>query len=184
MSDETKLAITDCASCGFAVPKTFGAGGHCDLLSALSQLFIPFFTVARDESVRFSDACSLDRSRQEAQLHVGKGPAAKGVTELYEGVWSLPLTADVNLPTASLLSQGMVAIRSKPDQRTKQCEPIVRLKQIWTSTLLQVVGIAARARRNCAIWTGVHDGGVVMKKLLLAAATIGCLVASTSPTEW
>src|ERR1700751_3124390 len=44
--DETKLAITNCASRSSAGSKTFAAVGHCGLLLALSQLFVdhPFFT--------------------------------------------------------------------------------------------------------------------------------------------
>ena len=55
--DETKLAITNCASRGSARFKTFGAVWHCRLLLVLSQLFVdhPFFTVARHEPVRFCD---------------------------------------------------------------------------------------------------------------------------------
>jgi hypothetical protein len=45
--DETKLAITNGASRGSAVSKTFGAVGHCSLLLVLSSLFVdhPFFSV-------------------------------------------------------------------------------------------------------------------------------------------
>src|SRR6478672_7476301 len=59
--DETKLAITNCASRGSARSKAFGAVGHCSLLLVLSSLFVdhPFFTVALHEPVRFSNACSL-----------------------------------------------------------------------------------------------------------------------------
>jgi hypothetical protein len=32
VANETKLAITNCASRGFASSKTFGAVGHCSLL--------------------------------------------------------------------------------------------------------------------------------------------------------
>ena len=75
--DETKLAITDCASCGSARSKTFGATGHCSLLLVLSSLFVnhPFFTVALHEPERFSNACSLRRSRSADQSDVGNRQA-------------------------------------------------------------------------------------------------------------
>jgi hypothetical protein len=38
--DETKLAITNCASRGSSRSKTFGAVGHCSLLLVLSQPFV------------------------------------------------------------------------------------------------------------------------------------------------
>jgi len=38
--DETKLAITNCASRGSARSKTFGAVWHCSLLLILSSLFV------------------------------------------------------------------------------------------------------------------------------------------------
>jgi len=46
--DETKLAITNCASRGSARSKIFGAVQHCSLLLVLSSLFVdhPSFTVA------------------------------------------------------------------------------------------------------------------------------------------
>ncbi|MET4072154.1 hypothetical protein ABID58_006983 [Bradyrhizobium sp. S3.2.6] len=86
--DETELAVTNCASRGTARSKTFGAVGHCTLLLALSQPFVdhPFFTVALDEPVRVSNACSLRRSRSAAQLNVGNRPASRWVTEQYEGL--------------------------------------------------------------------------------------------------
>src|SRR6476646_11094392 len=86
--DETKLAITNCASRGSARSMSFGAVGHCSLLLPLSSLFVdhPFFTVALHEPVRFSNACSLGRSRSAAQLNVGKRRASKGVTDRYEGL--------------------------------------------------------------------------------------------------
>src|SRR6201987_2180565 len=64
--DETKLAITNCASRGTARSKIFGAVGHWSLLLVLSSLFVdrPFFTVALHKPVRFSNACSLRRSLQ------------------------------------------------------------------------------------------------------------------------
>src|SRR5262249_40484266 len=100
--DETKLAITNCASRGSAGSNTFGAVGHCGLLLALSQLFVdhPFFTVALDEPLRFSNACSLGRLRSAAQLNVGNRPASKGLTERYEGLWGSPLK-----PTTSAMGQ-------------------------------------------------------------------------------
>jgi hypothetical protein len=89
--DETKLAITDSASRGSAMCKTFGAGGHCCLLLAIRGP--TFFHCRSDEPVRFSDACTLGRSRSTAQLNVGKSRASKGLTELYEGLWRPPLLA-------------------------------------------------------------------------------------------
>jgi len=87
--DETKLAITDSASRGAAMCKTFGAGGHCCLLLAIRGP--TFFHCRSDEPVRFSEACTLGRSRSTAQLNVGKSRASKGLTELYEGLWRPPL---------------------------------------------------------------------------------------------
>ena len=78
--DETKLTITNCASRGSARSKTFGAGGHCSLLLNRSCPLIILITVALHEPVRFSNACSLRRSRSTAQLHVGNRPASKEVT--------------------------------------------------------------------------------------------------------
>src|SRR3984893_15541759 len=51
--DETKLAITNCASRGTARSKTFGAVGHWSILLVLSSLFVyrPFFTVALHKSL-------------------------------------------------------------------------------------------------------------------------------------
>src|SRR6516164_2795161 len=43
--DETKLAVADCASRGFAVSRILGAVGHCRLLLALSQNF-PIFPLS------------------------------------------------------------------------------------------------------------------------------------------
>jgi hypothetical protein len=91
--DETKLAITNCASRGSARSKAFGAVGHCSLLLVSSLLFVdhPFFSVALHQPVRLSNACSLRRSRSTAQLNVGKCRASKGVAERYEGLWRSPL---------------------------------------------------------------------------------------------
>src|SRR5258708_10914532 len=87
--DETKLAITNCASRGSATSKTFGAVQHCNLLLVLSSLFVdhPSFTVALRELVRFSNSSSLRRSRSPAQLNLGHRRASKVVTERYEGLW-------------------------------------------------------------------------------------------------
>jgi hypothetical protein len=87
--DETKLAITNCASRGSATSGTFGAVQHCSLLLVLSSLFVdhPFFTVALHEPVRFSNAYSLRRSRSATQLNVGNRRASIVVTERYEGLW-------------------------------------------------------------------------------------------------
>src|ERR1700736_3749090 len=100
--DETKLAITDCASRGSARSKTFGAVQHCRLLLALSSLFVdhPFFTVALHQPVRFCNAFSLRQLRSAAQLNLGKRRASKGVTERYEGLWGSPLK-----PTTSAIGQ-------------------------------------------------------------------------------
>ena len=47
VTDETELAITDCASRGSVRSNTFGAVGHCCLLLVLSQLFaIILFSLA------------------------------------------------------------------------------------------------------------------------------------------
>ena len=45
-----------------------------------SSLFVdhPFFTIALHEPVRFSNACSLRRSRSAAQLNVGNRRASRG----------------------------------------------------------------------------------------------------------
>jgi hypothetical protein len=102
--DETKLAITNCASRGSARsrPKAFGAVRNCSLLLVLSSLFVdhPCFTIALHEPVRFSNACSLRRSRLAAQLNVGNLRASKGVTRRYEGPWRSPLK-----PTTSAMRQ-------------------------------------------------------------------------------
>jgi hypothetical protein len=94
--DETKLSITNCASCGSARSRIFGAVQHCSLLLVLSSLFVdyPFFTVALHEPVRLSDACSLRRSRSAVQLHLGNRPASKGVTETIRRSMALALKAD------------------------------------------------------------------------------------------
>jgi hypothetical protein len=86
--DETKLAITNCASRGSARSKTIGAVGHCSLLLVLSSLFVdhPFSPSHLIEPVRFSNACRLGRSRSAAQLNVGNRRASKGATERYEGL--------------------------------------------------------------------------------------------------
>src|SRR6478735_8870061 len=54
--DETKLAITNCASRGSTRSKTFGAVWHCRLLLVLSIAVrrSSFFTVALHQPVRFS----------------------------------------------------------------------------------------------------------------------------------
>ena len=56
--------------------KIFGTVGHYSLLLALSQLFIdhPIFTIALHEPARFSNPCSLGRSRSATQLNVGSRP--------------------------------------------------------------------------------------------------------------
>ncbi|MGY4434885.1 hypothetical protein ACVWWO_007362 [Bradyrhizobium sp. F1.13.1] len=102
--NETKLAITNCTSRGTGRSKTFGAVGHCTLLSVLSQLFVdhPIFIVALDEPVRFSDARSLRRSRSAAQLNADIRPASRWVTERYEGLGRL-----LTKPTTS--AKGAVA---------------------------------------------------------------------------
>jgi hypothetical protein len=89
MPDETKLAVTNGASHGSATSKTFGAVKHCSLLLVLSSLFVdhPSLTVALHEPVRFSNSCSLRRSRSPAQVNVGIRRASKVVTERYEGLW-------------------------------------------------------------------------------------------------
>jgi hypothetical protein len=55
MPDETKLAITDCASRGSARSRIFGAVGHCSLLLVLSSLFVdhPF------SASRFISLCAF-----------------------------------------------------------------------------------------------------------------------------
>jgi hypothetical protein len=69
-----------------------------------SSLFVdhPFFTIALHEPVRFSNACSLRRSRSAAQLNVGNRRASRGVTERYEGLRRSPLK-----PTTSAM--GLVS---------------------------------------------------------------------------
>lgn len=96
VSDETKLAITNCASLGSARSRAFGTVQHCSLLFVLSSYYrrcssiILFFTAALHQPVRFSNGCSLSRSRSAAQLNVGKRRASKGGTEQYEGLWRAP----------------------------------------------------------------------------------------------
>jgi hypothetical protein len=115
--DETKLAITNCASRGSARPKAFGAVGHCNLLLVSSSLFVdhPFFSVALHQPVRLSDACSLRRSRSTAQLNVGKCRASKGVAERYEGLWRSPLKPTTYTGAAFHISDQ--AARSRPARR-------------------------------------------------------------------
>src|SRR6516162_11884027 len=95
MPDQTKLAITDCASRRSAMPTSFGAVGHCRLLLVLSLLFRDPFSLSHWMSVcfykpsitlRFSDAYSLKRSRVGAQLNTGSRRLSKGGTERYGGL--------------------------------------------------------------------------------------------------
>jgi hypothetical protein len=90
--EETKLAVTDCASRSSAVSRTLGAVAHV-VFSCSIGLFDehPFRTVALDDDVRFPEACRLRRLRSTAQLNVGKRLASKGIAELYEGLWRSPL---------------------------------------------------------------------------------------------
>jgi hypothetical protein len=77
--DETKLAITNCASRGSARSKTFGAVGHGGLLFVLSSLVDhPFLSLALDQTVRSFDRHILGRSRSAVQLNVSKRRASKG----------------------------------------------------------------------------------------------------------
>jgi hypothetical protein len=71
--DEIKLAITDSASHGFAMSKTFGAVRHCYLLSVLSQLFVDhrFFADALHLPVRFSDAMRFGAGTRPALDQTG-----------------------------------------------------------------------------------------------------------------
>jgi hypothetical protein len=94
--DETKLAITNCASRGSARSKTFGAVGHYSLLLVLSSLFVdhPFFSVALHQPVRLSYACILRRSRSAAQLNVGNRRASKRGHGTIRRFMALALKAD------------------------------------------------------------------------------------------
>src|SRR6478672_5773511 len=72
--DETKLAITNCASRGTARSKIIGAMGHRSLLYRRCSSII-LFDRRTAWPVRFSYARSLGRSRSAAQLDVGNAPA-------------------------------------------------------------------------------------------------------------
>jgi hypothetical protein len=63
MPDETKLALTDCASHGLVRPVTFQAVRHC---------FLPFWPVC------ISDALRLRGLSPTAQLSAGRARASKG----------------------------------------------------------------------------------------------------------
>src|SRR6478672_12007727 len=65
-SDETKLAITNCASRGSARFETFGAVWHCRLLSILSSLFVdhPFFTARLHAGALFQSIPHESRCQQ------------------------------------------------------------------------------------------------------------------------
>src|SRR3954453_15903624 len=74
--DETKLAITNCASRGTARSKIIGAMGHRSLLYRRCSSIILFHRRTA-WPVRFSYACSLGRSRSAAQLNVGNARPTK-----------------------------------------------------------------------------------------------------------
>jgi hypothetical protein len=116
--DETKLAITNCASRGSATSKTFGAVQHCSLLLVLSWLFVDHlsFTAALHAPVRFSNLSSLRRSRSPAQLNVGSRWASRvviGTIRKFYGARK-PATSRCETSISStvqaivLLSQGIV----------------------------------------------------------------------------
>jgi hypothetical protein len=80
VSDETELAIANCASRGSARSKTFGAVWHCSLLLVLKSLFVdhPFFTVALHQPVRFSQRMQHKTIAVSGSIARRYRPASKG----------------------------------------------------------------------------------------------------------
>src|SRR5246127_377821 len=78
--DETKLAITNCASRGPGRSNTFGEVGHCCLGSIAVVRRSSISHRRTCKPVRFSDPCSLGRSQSTTQLHEGNHPAPEGFT--------------------------------------------------------------------------------------------------------
>jgi hypothetical protein len=111
----------------------------------LSQLFVdhPFSPSHFHEPVRFSNACSLGRSRSAAQLNVGNRPASKGVNGTIRRFMALALKADRfrnELKPAMLRSSG----RFMPGPKADICA--FMSKRALASLRREIAGVARAAR--------------------------------------
>lgn len=73
-----------------------------------------FFTVALDEPVRLSNACSLRRLRSAAQLNVGNRPASSGGDGTIRRFRALPVKADHFRNGSWLCKNAFAEVGEKP----------------------------------------------------------------------
>ena len=91
------------------------------------------FTIAPDELVRFSDACSLRRSRSAAQLSAVRRRASKGARNRYEGL---------GRPVASPEIVGHHLVGRSPNPRWRDMKPLPTELSIKLSQSFWDIGIA------------------------------------------